>query len=331
MDPITDIFRTMQIRAIVHARLEATAPWGLKHACAEAKVNAKGLPVPPSELAFFGMVARGNCWLNVDGIPEAIPLTGGDCFLLSPDNTYAFRDDPRTPTKSFCELVMSKDENVIRYGGGGTPTSIISGWLYFDKPTLKPIAQLLPKLILIKAEQARSRALQTTLELLSSEMTEQAPGSEVVANRLAEVLFIQTIRAHIGSDMKQCNPGWLRAIFDPQVGAALRAIHENVPHAWTVESLAESAGMSRSAFAARFKELLGQAPLEYLTEWRMQKAVLLLKQPDKKLFEIAKSVGYESDAAFSKAFKRIVGITPGEHRRNVSPSIEPAAAYSGAS
>jgi AraC-like DNA-binding protein len=331
MDPITDIFRTMQIRAIVHARLEATAPWGLKHACAEAKVNAKGLPVPPSELAFFGMVARGNCWLNVDGIPEAIPLTGGDCFLLSPDNTYAFRDDPRTPTKSFCELVMSKDENVIRYGGGGTPTSIISGWLYFDKPTLKPIAQLLPKLILIKAEQARSRALQTTLELLSSEMTEQAPGSEVVANRLAEVLFIQTIRAHIGSDMKQCNPGWLRAIFDPQVGAALRAIHENVLHAWTVESLAESAGMSRSAFAARFKELLGQAPLEYLTEWRMQKAVLLLKQPDKKLFEIAKSVGYESDAAFSKAFKRIVGITPGEHRRNVSPSIEPAAAYSGAS
>jgi AraC-like DNA-binding protein len=330
MDPITDIFRTMQIRAIVHARLEATAPWGLKHACAEAKVNAKGLPIPPSELAFFGMLARGNCWLDVEGIPETIPLTGGDCFLLSPENTYAFRDDPRTPTKSFCELVLSKDENVIRYGGGGTPTSIISGWLYFDKPTLKPLAQLLPKLILIKAEQARSRALQTTLELLSSEMTEQAPGSEVVANRLAEVLFIQTIRAHIGSDMKRCNPGWLRAIFDPQVGAALKAIHENVDHAWTVESLAESAGMSRSAFAARFKELLGQAPLEYLTEWRMQKAVLLLKQQDKKLFEIAKSVGYESDAAFSKAFKRIVGITPGEHRRNVSPAIEPAAAYSGA-
>ena len=316
MDPISDIFRTMQIRAVVHARLDATAPWGLMHVPAEAKENAKGLPIPPSELAFFGMIARGNCWLSVDGIPDPIPLTGGDCFLLSPENTYALRDNPRTDAQSFCELGPSKDKNVIHYGGGGTPTRIISGWLYFARPTLKPIAQLLPKVILIKAEQARSLALHTTLQLLASEMTDQAPGSEIVANRLAEVLFIQAIRAHIASGADCSNPGWLRSIFDPQIGAALKSIHENVDHPWTVESLAEAAGMSRSAFAAHFKDLLGQAPLEYVTEWRMQKAVRLLQQPDKKLFEIAKRVGYESDAAFSKAFKRVLGVTPGEHRRN---------------
>lgn len=323
MDPITDIFKTMQIRAAVHARLEATAPWGLVHEPAEANKNVKGLPISPAELAFFGMIARGNCWLSVNGIPDPIPLTGGDCFLLSPENTYALQDDPRTQPKSFCQMGQSKENNVIHYGGGGTPTSIISGWLYFEKPTLKLIAQLLPKLILIKAEQARSLALHATLQLLASEMSDHAPGSEVVANRLAEVLFIQAIRAHVVSGADCRNPGWLRAIFDPQIGAAVKAIHENVDHPWTVESLADAASMSRSAFALRFKELLGQGPVEYVTEWRMQKAVQLLQEPDKKLFEIAKSVGYESDAAFSKAFKRVLGVTPGEHRRNSRQPPQP--------
>jgi AraC-like DNA-binding protein len=315
MDPISDIFATMQIRAVVHARLEATAPWGLAHAPAEADEKAKHLPISPSELAFFGMIARGNCWLSVDGMADPIPLTGGDCFLLSPGQAYALRDQPRTRPKSFCELRPSNDKNVIQYGGGGTPTSIISGWLYFEKPRVKLIAQLLPKLILIKADQARSLALHSTLQSLASEMSDQLPGSEVVANRLAEVLFIQALRAHVGSGAECRNPGWLRAIFDPQIGAALKAIHENVDRAWTVESLAEVAGMSRSAFALRFKELLGQAPLEYVTEWRMQKAVQLLYHGDKKLFEIARSVGYESDATFSKAFKRVLGASPASYRQ----------------
>ena len=324
MDPIADIFSTMQIRAIVHARLEATAPWGLEHVPAEAGQNVKGLPVSPAELAFFGMIARGNCWLTVEGIPDPIALTGGDCFLLSPQNTYALRDDPRTRPTSFCQIGRPQG-NVLQHGGGGSPTTIISGWLYFEKPTLKLIAQLLPKLILIKAEQARSLALHATLQLLASEMSDQAPGSEVVANRLAEVLFIQAIRAHCGSSHDCQNRGWLRAIFDPQIGPGLKAIHHSVDRPWTVESLAEAAGMSRSAFALRFKELLGQAPLEYVTEWRMQKAVQLLQAPDKKLLEIAKSVGYESDAAFSKAFKRVLGVTPGEHRRNITQPQPPIA------
>src|ERR1700751_2108751 len=288
MDPISDIFATMQIRAVVHARLEATAPWGLMHAPAEADEKAKHLPISPSELAFFGMIARGNCWLSVEGIPDQVPLTGDDCFLLSPGNAYALRDHPRTSPKSFCELRPSNDKNVIHHGGGGTPTSIISGWLYFEKPRVKLIAQLLPKLILIKVEQLRSLALHSTLQSLASEMSDQLPGSEVVANRFAQVLFIQVFRVHVVSGAECRNPGWLRAIYDPQIGAALKAIHENVDRSWTVESLAEAAGRARSAFALRFKDLLGQAPLEYVTEWRMQKAAQLLYHGDKKLFEIAK-------------------------------------------
>lgn len=133
-----------------------------------------------------------------------------------------------------------------------------------------------------------------------------------MATRLAEVLFIQILRAHIGLESEH-NKGWLRAIFDPQIGTALSAVHGKVDSPWTVESIAIAAGMSRSAFAARFKELLGQTPLEYVTEWRMQKAMQLLEQRDKKLIEIARSVGYETDAAFSKAFKRVVGASPGAY------------------
>jgi AraC-like DNA-binding protein len=186
--------------------------------------------------------------------------------------------------------------------------------LSFDRASLKPITQLLPSFILIKADQARTLALHNTMQALASEMAEQAPGSEIVANRLAEVLFIQVPRAHIASGPER-NIGWLRAIFDPQMGTALSAVHDSVSTPWTVESLAAAAGMSRSAFAVRFKELLGQTPLEYVTEWRMQKAMQLLQERDKKLIDVARSVGYESDAAFSKAFKRVVGASPGEYRK----------------
>src|SRR6266853_1907441 len=155
----------------------------------------------------------------------------------------------------------------------------------------------------------------------SQEMAEPAPGSEVMVNRLADILFIQCVRAHIASSSETCQSGWLRAIFDPKIGTALKAMHERVENAWTVETLAAAAGMTRSAFALKFKELLGETPLEYLTNWRMYKATGLLREEDKKLFDVAKSVGYESDAAFSKAFKRVLGIAPKEYRRSAAEAL----------
>jgi transcriptional regulator GlxA family with amidase domain len=152
--------------------------------------------------------------------------------------------------------------------------------------------------------------------MLASEMAELAPGSELVVNRLADLLFIHSIRAHIGSQSEACKSGLLGAIFDRQIGVALKSMHEKVEHRWTVESLAAACGMSRSAFAVRFKELVGETPLEYLTNWRMQKASTLLNKGDRKLVEVAESVGYDSDASFSKAFKRVLGVAPTEYRRS---------------
>jgi AraC-like DNA-binding protein len=314
LDPITDIFRTMHVTAFGQHRLEATAPWSLiREKQTEEKVTPAGKNISPTDLAHFAMLSRGNCWLSVEGIPEPIPLTGGDCILLARGTSFVLRDSLRTRLKrSFREIASRDNSNVAHYGGGGAPTTIVCGSLSFDRASLKPITQLLPSFILIKADQTHTLALHNTMQALASEIAEQAPGSEVVATRLAEVLFIQALRAHIAS-VPERNQGWLRAIFDPQIGTALSGVHDSVNTPWTVESLAEAAGMSRSTFAVRFKELLGQTPLEYVTEWRMQKAMQLLEQRDKKLIDVARSVGYESDAAFSKAFKRVVGSSPGEY------------------
>jgi len=315
MDPMTDIFRTMHVTAFGQHRLEATAPWGL---IGGKKSEGKATPASPTDLAHFAMLSRGNCWLSVEGIPDPIPLTGGDCFLLARDTSIVMRDSPRTrPTSTFREVAAKIDGNVAHYGGGGAPTTIVCGSLSFNRASLKPITQLLPSFILIKADQAHTLALHNTMQALASEMAKQAPGSEVVSTRLAEVLIIQILRAHIASGSER-DKGWLGAIFDPQIGTALSAVHNCVDSPWTVESIATAAGMSRSAFAARFKELLGQTPLEYVTEWRMLKAIQLLEERDKKLIDVARSVGYESDAAFSKTFKRLVGASPGEYRRRGS-------------
>ena len=324
MDPITDLFLTTQVASVVHARLEATAPWGLKRETHVAEGTAKHSTQPaisPLQLAHFGMVTRGHCWLSIDGIPDAMPLDGGDCFLLAPGSSYTLRDNPRTRARSFCEVAPRERSQVIQYGGGGAATTIVSGWFQFDRTSIKILKNLLPLLILVRGDEAQSLTLRTTLSILASEMADQAPGSDLVVNRLADVLFIQCIRAHFGSRSEACNRGVLHAMFDPQIGVALKLMHERVENSWTVGSLAAASAMSRSAFALRFKELVGETPLEYLTSWRMHKAMAFLRRGDKKLFEVAKAVGYDSDAAFSKAFKRAFGAAPREYERNARLQI----------
>ena len=215
LDPITDIFRTLHVTAFGLHRLEATAPWGVKQENqTEEKATLSGKKMPPTDLAHFAMLSRGNCWLSVEGIPKPIPLTGGDCFLLARGTLIVLRDSPRTrPRWSFREIGAKANNNVAHYGGGGAPTTIVCGSMSFDRASLRPITQLLPSFILIKAEQARALALHDTLRALASEMAEQVPGSEIVATRLAEVLFIQILRAHIASGPER-NKGWLRAVFD---------------------------------------------------------------------------------------------------------------------
>jgi hypothetical protein len=265
LDPITDIFRTMHVTAFGLHRLEATAPWGVKQEeQTEDKVRPSDKKMPPADLAHFAMLSRGNCWLSVEGIPKPIPLTGGDCFLLARGTSIVLRDSPRTrPRWTFSEIGAKANSNVAHYGGGGAPTTIVCGSFSFDRASLKPITQLLPTFILIKAEQARTLALHDTIRAMAAEMAEQVPGSEVVATRLAEVLFIQIIRAHIASGPER-NKGWLRAVFDPQMGTALSAIHDRVkprkPRRWLAGKrcqLRKSRSQGRTPDSRRMSGTLG--------------------------------------------------------------------------
>lgn len=301
MDPLTDVFTSMRVESVMYGRLEATAPWGLSF---EGPAHAK-----------FAMVLRGSCWLTVDGMAKAVPLAGGDCYLLPRGDAHTLRDHPRTRTRNFAEVLKRRQGDVIQYGGGGAPTTILGGKFTFDGPSSRPLTDLLPPVIHVKADEARTLALQATLQLLASEMASPGPGSQVIVSRLADTLFVQAIRAHMS--LAGCSQtGWLRALSDPLIGAALKSMHARIEHPWTVAALASEAGMSRSAFALRFKELAGEAPLEYLTRWRMHQAGRLLREGKRKLLEVANLVGYGSDGAFNKTFKRVFGMTPGDYRRN---------------
>ena len=316
MDAVTDIFQNVQIAGIIQARLEATAPWGLKR-----EQNAKSGDVrhsaagSPFLFAHFGMLSGAECWVSADSLPDAIPLSDGDCFLFAPGSPYTLGDNPRTRAQSFCSVATENGSQVIQYGGGGAPTTITYGWFRFSATSLKPLSRLLPALILLRANQPQTLALRTTMTMLASEMAKPAPGSSLVAQRLADILIVQCLRAHIESRSEVSNTRLLRAFFDLHIGVALKSMHEKVGAPWTVETLAAACGMSRSAFALRFKEMVGETPLEYLTNWRMQKAAALLQKDDKKLVDVAKSVGYDSEAAFSTAFKRVVHVAPREFRR----------------
>ena len=295
MDPLDDVFAAMRVRSALYARLEARAPWGVSLAGGES--------------ARFGLVVRGSCLLEVPGVAEPVALAAGDCYVLAHGTPYVLRDHPDTPTVSCASVVRDRIGGVVALGGTGTAASVICGWFHFDLRAARPLLDLLPVLLHVKMEQARAIALQGTLQLLAMETGEPGLGSGLLVSRLADIVFVQAVRAHVAAEGRQ-QTGWLGALADARIGTALRAMHKDMARGWTVETLASAASLSRSAFAQRFRERVGQAPLEYLTHWRMFKAGNMLGQGHAPVGAIAGAVGYESEAAFSKAFKRTMGMAP---------------------
>jgi len=306
MDPINDVLTAIRVESVCYGRLLATAPWGLRF---EAAQHAK-----------FSLVSQGSGWLKVEGIAEPIPLAAGDFFLLAPGREFTLSHDTAANVYDFDDALRDKLCNSIPIGGGGAPTTMICGQFAFDDTHARSLADLLPPMIHIPAHETRTSALQKTLDLLAEETSTPTPGSQLVMNRLADVLFIQAVRVHIASS-KHVKTAWISALSDQHIGASLRSMHETLERSWTVASLASSAGMSRSAFAQRFKELVGEAPREYLTRWRMYRASQLLRESRSKLVDVAQAVGYDSEGAFSRAFRRVIGVAPGEYRRNRNQKV----------
>jgi len=299
MDPISDVFTALEVQSVTYGRFEFGTPWGIRF--------------PPGH-ASFGMVLRGQCWLQAEG-SDALSLDGGDCYVLPRGVAYSLRDDDASALVDL-DAFISTLQASHRYGGDGRTTVMLTGCFTLDSSFSKPVVDLLPSTIHIKADEPQSSSLQSTIRLLAAEMQHDAPGSQVVVNRLTDVFFLQAIRFYM-SKHKDCASHWLRAVSDPQIGRVLTAMHGDMARLWTVEELAAEGGMSRAGFAMRFKQLVGETPVEYLTRWRMYKATRLLRDRGRKLLEVANSVGYDSDAAFNRAFKRMHGVSAGEYRRTI--------------
>ncbi len=305
MDALTEILKSVKLHSTVHCRSDFSAPWGVQ---IDAMADAS-----------FHVVMRGNCWLEVEGMETPIPLVGGDLVVLPTGVPHTLRDRSDSPAVKLGELLANRPcqgQLTLQYGGGGTSTTVLCGKASFENREMNPLLSALPPLVLIKGEEGRAvEWLDSTLQFISCETMSNRPGAEMMITYLSNILFIQAVRAYLSSLRQQEEGGWLRALIDPQLSITLALIHQHPETNWTVESLAKQVNLSRSAFAARFKWLVGEAPLQYITRWRMYRAVELLRSSKFTVTEIAERVGYDSETAFSKAFKRQMGQPPNQYRK----------------
>ena len=313
-DVLTDVLETVRVGAACYGRVEASAPWGI------------GVEADEQD-ARFHVVLTGECWLDIEG-QEPVHLHGGDLVALPHGHAHVLRDVPSSPARPLSELitVSGKCQPSIVTGGDGAPATLVTGSFHFEDRRNNPLLSVLPPLIVLPGELSRNvHWLEPTLKFIACEAQSGRPGAQTVVSRLADVLFIQIVRGYLAT-LPAGASGWLGALSDAQIGASLGFIHQSPELDWTVQSLAAKVAMSRSAFASRFARLVGEPPLAYVTRWRMQKAAGLLRQSSSTLADIAERVGYDSEAAFSKAFKRAVGMAPGAYRRAAKASTLAVAA-----
>ena len=303
-DPLGEALHFLRMSGTFYARSELTAPWGV------------AIPAFQDSMMFH-VVTTGRCWVDVpDG--EAHLLQAGDLALVPHGEGHRLVSDPDATVADLFSLPrveVSDRYELLRHGGGGAATTLICAVVRFQHPAARQLLALLPRIIRVgEGRSPQFEWLQSTLRLMADEARELRPGGETVVTRLADILIIQSIRAWIERD-PAAQTGWLGALRDPRIGRALSLIHGDPARAWTVAALAGAAAMSRSAFAARFTALVGEPALQYVTRWRMHVALQRLKEGDGPLADLADRMGYQSEAAFSRAFKRVVGISPGAVRR----------------
>jgi len=303
-DPVGEALHFLRMNGAFYCRSELTAPWGLT------------MP-PMSGYIWFHVVTSGRCWLEA-GEQEGSWIRLGDLALVPHGEGHVLGSDPGTTAPGILELereLVSDRYEILRHGGGGEPTGLICGAVRFEHPAAENLIRILPSIIRIEASSTpRHDWLESTLRLMAAEASELRPGGEAVITRLGDILVIQAIRAWMENDPAS-RTGWLGALQDPQIGRAISLIHRDPARDWTVASLADELAMSRSAFAARFTELVGEPVMRYVARWRMHVAVAALKEEGVTVGELADRLGYRSEAAFSRAFKRVIGTSPGEVRR----------------
>ena len=280
-----------------------------------------GLILPPSEFAYFHVLERGNGIIKLRDEVAARPVTGGDLVILPHGGGHAIADSAGTAPQPLDEFIRQARRDSFDQMRE-TATRLICGKFQFENNALNPLLPLLPPVIHIRGQGGKTDEwLESTLKLLAYEARTPRPGSKEILSRLTGVIFIHVMRSWL-EQQPEAQGGWFQALRDPQIAAALAAIHRDPSRPWSVATLADEAGMSRSSFASRFTSLLGVPPLTYLNDWRLHLAAGLLKRGHLAVSKVAEQVGYTSEASFSKAFKRRFALAPGQYRRSSSTSGE---------
>jgi AraC-like DNA-binding protein len=301
-DPLSEILTLIRARHILSGGFWAGGAWAIR------------FPTPGA--AKFAAIVKGDCWLELEGLNEPpVRLATGDVILLDGRYPIVMSSDLGIEPTPAATVFSDATDGIAKWDGGEDFFNI-GGHLELDDTCAHLLLDALPPLIHRRAATAGASSLQWMLHQLIGEMANRQPGSALVSSQLAQLMLVHVLRGHIGAEAPT-PPGWLKALRNKRITAALRFVHGDPSHPWTLEELAREAAMSRTNFALRFKELVGVAPLTYLARWRMRLAVRALEEKDGPLSDLSSSLGYTSESAFSNAFKRIVGIAPRRYRSRV--------------
>ena len=327
-DTLSDLLRAVRLRGAVFYHIGGSPPWVAEAPHARAIIPAI-MPGAEHMIEFHGLV-KGSCWAAVAG-ESPIRLEAGDVVLFPQGDPHVMSSAPgmrapsvdtgiyfsrRPPQLPYSLSVREAELTPARRDGGASEEAVlVCGFLGLDARPFNPLLASLPRILRVPGSTLGPDSWVTTfLRAVVAESGTRRPGGEAVLERMSEMLFVEVLRRYVDS-LPPEETGWLAGMRDPAVGRALSLMHERPGEAWTLERLGEEAGLSRSSLHERFVHFIGQPPMQYLAQWRMQLASRRLRDTDAKVVEVALDVGYESEAAFSRAFKRLTGTSPGAWRK----------------
>lgn len=309
MDPLSDVLRAVRLTGSYFYIVEGSAGWTVG-TVASRELAPRILP-EAEHLVPYHILSQGVCWGGLRGEPR-VQMQPGDVLIFPHGDAHVMSGQPaesREPT--FSVNAPEQYPSTVRLGAGEPDTILMCGFLGCDSGPFNPILAALPNVL--HMPRIGEGWLSTLPDQVLREWRDPKAGSATVLTRLAEVMFIEVLRQHMATISPQ-ERGWLSALRDPMISAALSALHERPAHPWTLQKLATEVAASRSVLAERFAEIVGIPPIQYLTQWRLQLAADLLRRSNSKISAVAARIGYDSEAAFSRAFKRATGMSPGAYR-----------------
>ncbi len=321
MDALSHTLRVVRLSSAIFINARFSAPWCYQSPRADSLVH---LLAPGAErLVIFHLITEGHCHALL-GNDAPVHLSAGDVVLFPQGDSHLMCSELGVPSATggapLAEL-LSRRPCQLAYGGGGAATRLVCGYLACDARLARLLLAGLPPIVRVNVRgSAAGLWLESSMRYALAEARSPRPGGEGVLAKLSEVLFIEVLRLTM-NEHGEGRTGWLAGVGDRIVGAALNAMHERPAHPWTLEELAHTANTSRSVFAERFAQLVGSTPMQYLTQWRMLLASNLLCQSQAPLARIANDVGYQTDAAFSRAFSREFGVPPAAWRRRQAAQV----------